>query len=579
MEEFNNPKINFRILDIIEGVKQLDKEFVDLASSTLGGKVIECNDEFFAEAFNLLKPQEPIREWGRYTERGAWMDGWETKRHSPSYDWVVIKLGFEGYLTGFDINTAHFVGNHAPLADVEACYSPHKDPIYGDDTNWHKVLTKVNLGPSSQHFFGIQKTSVKFTHVKLNIYPDGGVARFRVYGVVSAKWPIDPSTPIDLAYVGNEGRVIFHSDQHFGKSDNLLLPGRGKDMSDGWETKRSRQPNHKDWVIIKLGAPGYLEKAEIDTAFFKGNYPDSVLLEGCFCDKDLSLENIESNQWVTLLERNKLGPHKQHYFELKEKNKKFSHVKMTIFPDGGVKRLRIIGRRELPKNATDNVAQSATRTSLTRITATPLTYASYSPYGHIIQSFPEHSSASQNCISVSHSIKVTPANQGTARKYNNIAPVINFRQSDFQSQSSNSDNSTSNKTHIIAKAEPNLSLFKCSPAKSLPFILRLMEKHPYSSQMFVPLNNGKVKGYLVVVCLSNDEGDRPDLSTLNAFVVSSTQGISYHPGIWHHPIIALEETTDFVCLTHESGVADEDCEEFEFEEKDCVLIDVPGFNC
>lgn len=138
---------------------------------------------------------------------------------------------------------------------------------------------------------------------------------------------------------------------------------------------------------------------------------------------------------------------------------------------------------------------------------------------------------------------MTPANQGTARKYNNIAPVINFRQSDFQSQSSNSDNSTSNKTHIIAKAEPNLSLFKCSPAKSLPFILRLIERHPYSSQMFVPLNNGKVKGYLVVVCLSNDEGDRPDLSTLNAFVVSSTQGISYHPGIWHHPIIALEEVS------------------------------------
>jgi allantoicase len=217
-----------------------------------------------------------------------------------------------------------------------------------------------------------------------------------------------------------------------------------------------------------------------------------------------------------------------------------------IFIDGGVKRLRIIGRRELPKNTNDSVAQSAThasKISLARITATPLTYASYSPYGHVIQSFPEYSSAFQNCISVSHSIKVTSANQGTARKYNNIAPVINFRQSNIQSQTSNSDNSTSNKTHIIAKAEPNLSLYKCSPAKSLPFILRLMERHPYSSQMFVPLNNGKVKGYLVVVCLSNDKGDRPDLSTLNAFVVSSNQGISYHPGIWHHPMIALEEVS------------------------------------
>ena len=220
---------------------------------------------------------------------------------------------------------------------------------------------------------------------------------------------------------------------------------------------------------------------------------------------------------------------------------------MPFFIDGGVKRLRIIGRRELPKHANDNVVQSATEISHTRITATPLSYTSYSPYGHIIQSFPEHSSASQNCISVSHSIRVTSANQGTARKYNNIAPVINYRQSNTLNQSNNSDNSASNKTHIIA--EPNLSLYKCSPVKSLPFLLRLLERHPYSSQMFVPLSNGKVRGYLVVVCLSNEEGDKPDLSTLNAFVVSSTQGISYHPGVWHHPMIALEEvsrTTFFI---------------------------------
>ena len=182
-----------------------------------------------------------------------------------------------------------------------------------------------------------------------------------------------------------------------------------------------------------------------------------------------------------------------------------------------------------------------THTSLTSITATQLTYTSYSPYGHIIQSFPEHSSASRNSTSTSHSIKVTPANHGTARKYNNIAPVINYRQSSILSNKNDADNSASNKTHIIAKAEPNLSLYKCSPVKSFPFILRRLERHPYSSQMFVPLSDGKAKGYLVVVCLSNEEGDKPDLSTLNAFVVSSAQGISYHPGVWHHPMVALEE--------------------------------------
>jgi allantoicase len=154
-----------------------------------------------------------------------------------------------------------------------------------------------------------------------------------VYGIVSAKWPKDPTKPFDLAYVGNKGRIVSYSDQHFGKSDNILLPGRGKNMGDGWETKRSRHPNHKDWVIIKLGSSGYLEKAEVDTAFFKGNYPDSVLLEACFCNNDVLLEDGESNAgWSVILEKSKLGPDKQHYFDLKEKNKKFSHVKMTIFP-------------------------------------------------------------------------------------------------------------------------------------------------------------------------------------------------------------------------------------------------------
>ncbi|CAG8624603.1 11630_t:CDS:2 [Funneliformis caledonium] len=554
--EINNSKFHFSRLDIIKGVEQLDKKFVDLASSNLGGKIIECSDEFFAEASNLLKPHKPVRKPGKYTERGSWMDGWESKRHNPFHDWVVIKLGFEGHITGFDIDTSYFEGNQAPMADVEACFSPNHD--YDNNTN-------------------IQKTTMKFTHVRLNIYPDGGVARFRVYGIVSARWPKDHSTPVDLAYAGNEGRIISYSDQHYGKSDNILLPGRGKDMSDGWETRRSRQPNHNDWIIIKLGCPGYLEKAEVDTAFFKGNYPDRVLLEGCFCNNDVLLEDGGSNvDWDIILEKSKLGPHKQHYFDLKKKYKKFSHVKMTIFPDGGVKRLRIIGRRELTDKVDDNFVKSElsemTHSSVVHIVATPLTYASFSPYGNIIQSFPEQTST-QNSFSITHGIKVTPANQGTARKYNHVASVINYRQSNILL---NKDQS-SDKTRVIAKAVPNLSLYKCSPVKSLPFTVRLLERHPYSSQTFLPLSDGKVKGYLVVVCLNNDVGE-PDLSTLKAFIASSIQGINYHPGIWHHPMIALEKTTEFACLTHESGIANEDCEEIEFEEKDFVVVNVPGFH-
>jgi allantoicase len=183
--------------------------------------------------------------------------------------------------------------------------------------------------------------------------------------------------------------------------------------------------------------------------------------------------------------------------------------------------------------------------SLARVAATPLTYGSFSPYGHIIHSFSEHFSASQNSTSIIRGIKVTSANQGTARKYDHIAPVINYRQSNIllnENQSDGSGNFVSDKTRIIAKAEPNLSLYKCTPVKSFPFCVRLLERHPYSSQMFVPLGTSKVKGYLVVVCLSNED-DKPDLSTFNAFFVPSTHGISYYPGVWHHPMIALGEVS------------------------------------
>ncbi|CAG8591150.1 10859_t:CDS:2 [Racocetra fulgida] len=218
-----------------------------------------------------------------------------------------------GKVTGFDIDTAHFTGNHAPFASVEACYSPKSDPKHGDDTEWSEILEKVSLDPSSQHFFSIQPSRT-FTHVRLNIYPDGGVARFRVYGIVSVQWPQDLSSLTDLAYLGNGGKSIACSDQYFAKVDNLLLPGRGTDMSDGWETKRSREKDHCDWAIIMLGAPGFLEHAEIDTAFFIGNYPQSVSLEACYSDS----------------------------------------------VDGGLKRLRIFGRRQPPPEEFTSPQSSST---------------------------------------------------------------------------------------------------------------------------------------------------------------------------------------------------------------------------
>ncbi|RIB03436.1 galactose-binding domain-like protein [Gigaspora rosea] len=305
---------------------------------------------------------------------------------------------------GFDIDTTHFNGNHASFASVEACYSPKNDPKHGD-------YTEVALDPTSQHFFSIRESS-SFTHVRLNIYPDGGVARFRVYGTVSVQWPQDLATLIDLAYLGHGSKVVACSNQHYARADNLLLPGRGIDMSDGWETRRSREINHSDWVIVKLGVSGFLDHAEIDTAFYKGNFPESALLEACYSDLEIPNEN---STWVTVLERSKLSAHKQHLFQLSCTDKKFSHVWLTIFPDGGLKRLQIFGRRQLPSSTSLQSPSIISQTSPEIVlTAEPLTYESFAPYGHVIASFKEPS-VSPFMTSITCNLRITFANQGTAR--------------------------------------------------------------------------------------------------------------------------------------------------------------------
>nr|CAG8547019.1 12182_t:CDS:2 [Entrophospora candida] len=535
---------NFRKLEFAQDQQQLlESNFIDLASDKLGSKIIECSDEFFADASNLLKPEKAIRIFGKYTV-------------SDYYFRAVIKLGFPGYVNGFDIDTSHFIGNHAPFADVEGCCMIDKDPIHNDHAKWDKMLDKVGLGSNAQHFFGISGNPQKYyTHIKINIYPDGGVARFRVYGTVFASFPKNPTELFDLAFVGNGGAISSYSDQHFGKVSDLLLPGRGnKNMSDGWETRRSREPKHKDWCIVKLGCPGYLEKVEVDTAYFKGNYPDSVELEGCFSGNP-EISDLKS-KWTIILPKTKLFPHKQHYFDLLKLDGKISHVRMNIYPDGGVKRLRIWGRREIPRIEPDSkLILSPSLNNITEdwlniiITAEPLTMSSYSKYGNVIQSASEQQqqswlSSSPSVTLTYQGIKVTSANQGEQNKKYSIA-------------------------------QPNLSIFKCQPIKNIPFKLDLLERHLYSSQLFVPMNSGNLRGYLIIVCL-NGLDDKPDLRTLKAFVASNVQGVSYNPGTWHRPIIALEHVTDFICLTYESGVPDEDCEEVLI--LDNITIQVPGFN-
>ncbi|NNF17716.1 MAG: allantoicase, partial [Gammaproteobacteria bacterium] len=259
--------------------------FINLAQARLGARALYASDDFFAPCERMLQASEAVFIPGKYDSNGKWMDGWESRRkRGPGHDFCVVRLAFAGVLHGVDIDTSHFIGNHPPSASLEACYSPKADP--DDSTDWIEVLPATALQADSHHLCTVDDNSV-YSHVRLNIYPDGGIARLRVYGQVVCDWSKrDAEAPSDLAAVANGGRALACSQAGFGSSmHNLNLPGRGVDMGDGWETPRRRGPGH-DWVILELGCVGKLTHLEIDTAHYKGNYPDRVSVQAAHLSDD-----------------------------------------------------------------------------------------------------------------------------------------------------------------------------------------------------------------------------------------------------------------------------------------------------
>lgn len=320
---------------------------IDLAAERLGGKALLCTDDFFAEKENLLKPGRGIFIADKYTDRGKWMDGWESRRKRvPGHDWCVIQLATSGHIHQVDIDTNHFLGNHPPFASLEAANISDGN-IDFDTVQWKEILPKLPLQPGSQNIFEIEDRQNIYTHLRLHIYPDGGVARLKVYGEVFKDWSkVNSNELIDLAAATNGARSVLCNDMFFSHMDNLIMPGRGVNMGDGWETKRNRTPNNKDWVMVKLAHEGLIKKALIDTCHFKGNYPDSCKIEGCNIPEDKAVDmQSEGIQWEVILPQTKLQAHHEHHFEkeLQHINKSFTHVRLTIFPDGGVSRMRLWG--------------------------------------------------------------------------------------------------------------------------------------------------------------------------------------------------------------------------------------------
>ncbi len=323
-------------------------QLTDLASERLGGAVLWANDDFFAPKENLLKPEQPVFREHEYTDRGKWMDGWESRRRrTPGHDLCVIQLGLPGILRGVVVDTSFFRGNYPEHCSLEACAfeGPAADVLAIPETEWIEVLPKSPLKGDSQNPFAISHPS-RFTHLRFHIFPDGGVARLRVHGEVVPDWSrvLSSGGPIDLVAVGHGGRLVSCSDMFFGVPQKLLLPGRGLNMGDGWETRRRRGPGF-DWVILKLGIAGTISRVEVDTAHFKGNYPDSCSLEACAMAEGASEEAATASaSWQEVLPQTKLQADAPQRFENTVRDAgPVTHVRFNIFPDGGVSRLRLWG--------------------------------------------------------------------------------------------------------------------------------------------------------------------------------------------------------------------------------------------
>ncbi|NBB14368.1 allantoicase [Caulobacter sp. SLTY] len=318
---------------------------IDLAQPRLGGAVVFATDDFFADKSRMIDPAEPVFIPGKYDENGKWMDGWESRRKRvPGHDWAIVKLGARGEIAGFEIDTRNFTGNYPPRASIEACQSDADIPA--DNTAWTTLVPVTDLNGNDRRFLVAQTPGV-WTHVRLSIYPDGGVARLRVFGTVHKDWSkVSPDEVLDLLAMENGGRGLIANDEHFGRVENLTAPGRGKDMGDGWETRRRREPGH-DWAVLALGHAGTIEEVIVDTAHFKGNYPDRCSIQASAEAHGTAEEIAKSAEtWPVLLEEVKLSMNRIHVFreELKALGP-VRYVRLNIYPDGGISRLRLKGRK------------------------------------------------------------------------------------------------------------------------------------------------------------------------------------------------------------------------------------------
>ncbi|RLN06023.1 hypothetical protein BBJ28_00004481 [Nothophytophthora sp. Chile5] len=378
-------------------------QLTDLASAAYGARVLFATDEWFAPASRLLLPEPPVFVADKFTSFGKWMDGWESRRkRTPGHDWCVLALGLRGAVDVVDVDTAFFTGNNAPRVSIQAaqlpsdsaalqvltakatteramgtCASPTDLQLIEqlNSQDWTEIVPPTLLGAGyeeTRHNLLRVPPSKRgpWTHLRINMFPDGGIARLRAYGVVVMDWTRVPGSQLlDLVSVAHGGRVVAFNDAHYGHPRNLMAPGRSKTMADGWETARKAtrpavlkaDPKTglldvpgKDWVVLKLGHMGVIQQIEVDTNHFKGNFPESCVVYGTRFhgqDGDEAVLKEGAVEWEVVLPRVKLEAHKQHLFSVADGNVQLvpagvNYVKLEMFPDGGISRLRLFGTKK-----------------------------------------------------------------------------------------------------------------------------------------------------------------------------------------------------------------------------------------
>jgi allantoicase len=322
---------------------------INVACADLGSQVIHCSDEFFAASNRMLQSGDPVWIEDKFDDHGKWMDGWETRRRRDGKnDYCFIKLGQKSTINDFDVDTSNFTGNYTPgVSILGGCFAndlSDEEIVAQSNNSWFDLLKHHDLNGDAHNVFP-SVSSEEITHLKITMYPDGGIARFRAYGNIcfDDKFYDMEKTNVIAAKTG--AKAIYANDEHFGKLQNILAEHTPLNMADGWETRRRREPGN-DWGVIALARPAIISGVVVDTKFFKGNFPDTFSI--CAGNTNAASNNAlitQSMFWPELIGKQKLEMDQEHEFtqtDIKHQNP-ITHIRINIFPDGGISRLKLLG--------------------------------------------------------------------------------------------------------------------------------------------------------------------------------------------------------------------------------------------